>query len=114
MIIAGNSIADRPISPGPHPMSADASPEATPPAPSRSPLKKLLIAVAILVVIAILLGAVSAPAIMASREAARRSLCMNNLKMIGMALASYHDVYRTFPPAYVADENGNRCIVGAS
>jgi prepilin-type processing-associated H-X9-DG protein len=69
-------------------------------------IKKLLLVAGALVVIAIGLAAVSAPAIMASREAARRSLCMNNLKMIGMALANYHQVYRTFPPAYVADEDG--------
>ena len=32
--------------------------------------------------------------------------CKNNLKQIGIALHNYHDVYDSFPPAYVADENG--------
>jgi hypothetical protein len=39
-------------------------------------------------------------------NAKARTLCSANLKQIGFALRSYHDVYRTFPPAYVADEDG--------
>lgn len=46
------------------------------------------------------------PAVQAAREAARRAQCTNNLKQIGLALQNYHDVHRSFPPAYVADENG--------
>jgi hypothetical protein len=34
---------------------------------------------------------------------ARRSSCQNNLRHIGIALQNYHDVYKSFPPAYVAD-----------
>jgi prepilin-type processing-associated H-X9-DG protein len=46
------------------------------------------------------------PAIQAAREAARRSVCTNQMKQIGIALQNYHDTYKTFPPAYLADANG--------
>lgn len=39
-------------------------------------------------------------------EITRRWACKNNLRQIGLALYTYHEVYDTFPPAYVADENG--------
>jgi hypothetical protein len=39
-------------------------------------------------------------------EAVRRTKCKSHLKQIGLALHNYHDEYRCFPPAYVADENG--------
>lgn len=36
----------------------------------------------------------------------RRSQCRNNLKMIGLGLQTYADVYGRFPPAYIADAEG--------
>jgi len=46
------------------------------------------------------------PAIQAAREAARRSQCTNNLKQIALAFHNYHDVHKTFPPAYIPDKDG--------
>jgi hypothetical protein len=46
------------------------------------------------------------PAVSTPRPAGRRSSCGNNLKQIVLALHEYHDIYGSFPPAYVADTNG--------
>lgn len=46
------------------------------------------------------------PAVQASREAARRMQCSNNLKQIALAMHNYHDVHKSFPPAYTVDANG--------
>jgi prepilin-type processing-associated H-X9-DG protein len=53
-----------------------------------------------------ILAALLLPAVQAAREAARRNQCSNNLKQIGLGLQNYADVYKEFPPQYLADENG--------
>ena len=40
------------------------------------------------------------------RSASRRAPCANRLKQIALALHGYHDAHGSFPPAYIADENG--------
>ena len=61
-----------------------------------------------ILVIGGILAALLIPAVQSAREAARRAACLNNMKQIGLALHTYHEVNGTFPPAYTVDEDGNR------
>ncbi|MFV0445461.1 MAG: DUF1559 domain-containing protein [Planctomycetaceae bacterium] len=59
----------------------------------------------LLVTIAVigLLLAMLLPALQATREAARRTVCRTNLEQIGIALRNYEGTHRTFPPGYIHD-----------
>lgn len=57
-------------------------------------LIELLVSIAIVGVLAALL----VPAVQSSREAARRTICKNQLRQLGLALHMYHEVHRCFPP----------------
>ena len=54
------------------------------------------------------LGTVLFPAIKGARGAAQHMQCVNNLRVMALALHNYHDANQTFPPAYTVDKNGNR------
>jgi len=56
-------------------------------------LIELLVVIAI---IGVLVGLLL-PAVQAAREAARRASCINNLKQLGLAVHSYHDVNKKVP-----------------
>jgi prepilin-type N-terminal cleavage/methylation domain-containing protein/prepilin-type processing-associated H-X9-DG protein len=50
------------------------------------------------IVIVALLLALLLPAVQASRNTARRTICKNQLRQLAQGLHSYHDVHRCFPP----------------
>lgn len=58
---------------------------------------EVLIAVAVVLTLFVTI----LPALQSFREAARRSQCKNNLKLFGLSIHNYHDVYNCIPPGWV-------------
>lgn len=67
-----------------------------------------IIASSILMMVGILatLVALLLPAIQSAREAARRTMSFNNLKVIGLAMFNFADAYRGAFPVAIVDEEG--------
>ena len=53
-----------------------------------------------------LLVALLLPAAQQARNGPIRHHCRNNLHFLALALHNYHDVHGSFPPAFIADEQG--------
>lgn len=79
-----------------------------PPIPPRRWFQYKLSTWFVMVAILPLIGSVlmSAWAIINPPEWRPRSNCKNNLKFIGLALLAYESTYGTYPPAYIADADG--------
>ena len=76
-------------------------------APEYEPNRRLFgIGSAIVVVLVIgFLLSLLVPAIQEARIS-RRASCIGELKIHGICMWNYHDIKRSFPPAYLADVNG--------
>lgn len=61
--------------------------------------------IVVIAIVAILLALIL-PAVQAAREESRRTQCRANLKQWGLALHSYHDVYRSLPFGTTNNECG--------
>ena len=55
-----------------------------------------------------ILAALLIPAVQAAREAARRMQCSNNMKQIALAIHNYESAFKSLPPAYTVDSEGNK------
>jgi len=72
----------------------------------------LVVSVGVLFVCGGVLVALLLPAVQSAREAARRMQSANNIKQIVLAMHTYHDLHKEFPPAVVKDKDGKPLYSG--
>lgn len=66
----------------------------------------------VVLTIVVTLIALMMPAVRSAREPARRTLCQNNLRNIGLALHSYHEKYQEFPRLTPSTNTASRFTAG--
>jgi len=59
-----------------------------------------LIELMLVILMIALVAGLLAPSVGASREAAQRTVCRNNLHQVSIAMQNYQEMHRLFPPAY--------------
>lgn len=60
----------------------------------------------LLILVAVALIVLLLPTLQSARQGSRRSMCMNNLKQIALAMQNYERAHGTLPPPFVADAKG--------
>ena len=92
----------------PYPPGRQPTPPPAGASKSKTVIIILLFTALVLVVCIGALATLLLPGIIGAPEAARRFVCNENIRNLGIALYDYETQYGVMPPAYTVDANGNR------